>query len=234
MGAVLILVEPYESQTHSPVPPIDLCITGPVGERIVLGQVLIEDTVKAQQSRPPTGASKAWAWRGDGTSSTPAICKKTVAGVMAAGSDLRVPLKGNYPKRLAAVRGVCRTPSLAEQVHPTGLGRRNRIEQRTARVWPLPETIGTAPWRRHFKTVVEGRWRVKGFNPGRRRFEPRKDPVAYSLVTRAASAETLAQAIRGHWGIETACTLPSTSPLARMPAGSVESPVSLPSCATSP
>lgn len=111
-------------------------------------------------------------------------------------------LKANHPKLLAAVRDVCRTHPLAEQAYQADLGRRNRIEQRTARVWPLPEGTGTEPWHRHFKAVVEVRRRVECFNPGRRRFEPRKEPVAYYLVTRTASAETLAQTIRGHWGIE--------------------------------
>jgi predicted transposase YbfD/YdcC len=122
--------------------------------------------------------------------------------VIATGSDLLVQLKGNHPKLLAAVREVCRTQPCAEQTYAVDLGRRNWIEQRTARAWPLPEGIGTEPWHDHFKAVVEVRRRVECFHPGRRRFEPRREPVAYYLVTREASADTLAQAIRGHWAIE--------------------------------
>lgn len=113
-----------------------------------------------------------------------------------------VQLKGNHPKLRAAVRTVCQTQPHAEQAYAVDLGRRNRIEQRTARVWPLPEGTGTEPWHDHFKAVVEVRRRVEVFNPARRRFEARKEPVAYYLITREASADTLAQAIRGHWGVE--------------------------------
>jgi predicted transposase YbfD/YdcC len=132
----------------------------------------------------------------------PCIFKKTVEAAKASGSDLLVQLKGNHPKLSAAVREVCRTRPHAEQTYEADLGRRNRIEQRTARVWPLPEGSGTKPWHDHFKAVVEVRRRVEVFDPARHRFTRRREPVAYYLVTREASAETLAQTIRGHWGIE--------------------------------
>jgi hypothetical protein len=132
----------------------------------------------------------------------PSIFKKTVEAVIATGSHLLVQLKGNQPKRRAAVREVCRTQPSVEQAYAVDLGRRNRIEQRTARLWPLPAGTGTEPWHDHFKAVVEVRRRVECFNPGRRRFESRQEPLAYYLVTREASAETLAAAIRGHWDIE--------------------------------
>lgn len=100
------------------------------------------------------------------------------------------------------MRGVCQTPPLAERAYQADLGRRNRIEQRSARVWPLPEGTGTEPWHDRFKAVVEVRRKVECFDPGLRRFVTRKEPVAYYLTTRAASAPTLAQAIRSHWAIE--------------------------------
>lgn len=111
-------------------------------------------------------------------------------------------LKANHPKLRAAVRDVCRTQPAIDQAYSADVGQRNRIEQRTARLWALPEGIGTEPWHAHFKAVVEIRRNVESFNPRRRRFEPRKDPVAYYLVTREASADTLAHTIRGHWAIE--------------------------------
>jgi len=97
-----------------------------------------------------------------------------------------VPLKANHPQLRAAVRDVGRTPPLAERACQTDLGRRNRIEQRTARVWPLPEGTGTEPWHGHFKAVVEVRRKVECFDPGRRRFVTRQTPVA-SAGTRASS-----------------------------------------------
>jgi len=122
--------------------------------------------------------------------------------VIATGSDLLVQLKGNHPKLRAAVRAVCQTQPHAEQTYTVDLGRRNRIEQRTARVWSLPEGTGPEPWHDPFKAVVEVRGHVEEFNPRRRCFEPRQAPVADDLVTRDASTATLAEAIRGHWGIE--------------------------------
>lgn len=122
--------------------------------------------------------------------------------MLATGSDLLVPLKGNHPKLSAAVKALCRTRPHVEQACQTDLGRRNRIEQRTARVWALPAGTGTEPWHDHFKAVVEVRRRVEVFNPAARRFQRRKEPVAYYLITREASAATLAQVIRGHWAIE--------------------------------
>lgn len=121
---------------------------------------------------------------------------------MESGSHLLVQLKDNHPKLSAAVRAVCRTQPHAEQAYEADLGRRNRIEQRTARVWPLPEGTGSQPWHDHFKAVVEVRRRVEVFDPVERRFKRRQEPAAYYLVTCEASAETLAQAIRGHWAIE--------------------------------
>lgn len=122
--------------------------------------------------------------------------------MIATGSHLVVQLKGNHPNLLAAVREVCRTQPYAEQAYAVDLARRNRSEQRTARVWPLAAGTGTEPWHDHFKAVVEVRRRVECFNPGHRRFELRQEPVSYYLVTREAAAATLAQVIRGHWAIE--------------------------------
>lgn len=120
----------------------------------------------------------------------------------ASGSGLFVQLKGNHPRLLAAVRGVCRTEPRAGQSHTADLGGRNRIEQRTVRLWHLPEGTGAGAWHGHFKAVVEVRRRVECFNTRTRCFEPREERPAYYLATRTASAETLGRAIRGHWGIE--------------------------------
>jgi predicted transposase YbfD/YdcC len=113
-----------------------------------------------------------------------------------------VQLKANHPKLSAAVKEVCRTQPPAGRAYEVDLGKRNRIEQRTARIWPLPEGTGTEPWHGHFKAVVEVRRKVECFDPGLRRFVTRKEPVAYYLATQSASAQTLAHAIRGHWAIE--------------------------------
>jgi hypothetical protein len=33
-------------------------------------------------------------------------------------------------------------------------GKRNRIERRTASIWPLPKGSGTELWHDHFKTLI--------------------------------------------------------------------------------
>jgi predicted transposase YbfD/YdcC len=122
--------------------------------------------------------------------------------VIGSGSDLLVQLKGNHPKLLAAVRGVCQTEPHAGQSYAVDLGRRNRIEQRTVRVWHLPEGTGAEAWHDHFKAVVEVRRQVECFNTRTHCFGPREEQSAYYLATCTASAETLGRAIRDHWGIE--------------------------------
>jgi predicted transposase YbfD/YdcC len=173
-----------------------------VEERVVLGQVRIEDASKDHEIQAAQRLIKTLDLEGRLYTLEPSIFKKTVETVLATGSHLLVQLKANHPKLLAAVRGVCRPPPRAERDYQVDLGRRNRIEQRTARGWPRPEGAGTEPWHDHFKAVVEVRRRVEGFNPSLRRFVPRKEPVAYYLATRTASAHTLAQASRSHWAIE--------------------------------
>ena len=117
-------------------------------------------------------------------------------------SDMLAQLKGNHPKLLAAVRALCAAEPHEGQSYAVDLGKRNRIEQRTVRLWRLPEGTGTEAWHDQFKAVVEVRRQVECFNPRLRCFEPREEPPAYYLSTRVASAEALGQAIRGHWGIE--------------------------------
>ncbi len=121
---------------------------------------------------------------------------------MATGSDLLVQLKGNHPKLQAAVHAFCQTHPHAGQTYEVDMGKRNRIEQRTVRLWPFPAGTGTEPWHDHFKVVVEVQRQIECFNTSRRCFEPRQEQPAYYLATCNASAETLGRAIRGHWGIE--------------------------------
>lgn len=120
----------------------------------------------------------------------------------AAHSDMLAQLKANHPSLLAAVRAWCAAEPHEEQSYSADLGKRNRIEQRTVRLWQLPAGTGTEAWHDHFKVVVEVRRQVECFNPRLRCFEPREDPPAYYLSTRAASAAALGDAVRGHWGIE--------------------------------
>jgi hypothetical protein len=109
----------------------------------------------------------------------PSTFKKTVETVLATGNHLLVQLKGNHPKLLAAARTLCQNQPHAEQRYTVDLGRRNRIEQRTVRLWPLPPGSGTEPWHDHFHTVIEVQRQTEVFNPYHRCFEPRQEPPAY-------------------------------------------------------
>ena len=94
-----------------------------------------------------------------------------------------------------------RRPAHDEHYSAT-LGRRNRIEQRRVRVWPLAAGSGLEPWHDHFQCLVEVTRTTETFDPARKTFVPRAEQPALYLCTRQAGAEELAQAIRGHWAIE--------------------------------
>lgn len=96
--------------------------------------------------------------------------------MLATGNHLLVQLKGHHPKLLAAVRMLCQSRAHAEQSYTVDLGRRNRIEQRTVRLWPLPSGSGTEPWHDHFQTVIEVQRQTEVFHPCHRCFEPRQAP----------------------------------------------------------
>ena len=94
-----------------------------------------------------------------------------------------------------------RRPAHDEHYSAT-LGRRNRIEQRRVRVWPLAAGSGLEPWHDHFQCLVEVTRTTEIFDPARKTFVPRAEQPALYLCTRRAGAEELAQAIRSHWAIE--------------------------------
>ena len=172
-------------------------------EQIVLGQILIEDADKDHEIQAAQRLIEALGLTGRlYTFDALHLQKKTVETVTASNSDMLVQLKGNHPKLYAAVRELCEAEPHKDQSYAVDLGKRNRIEQRTVRLWHLPKGTGTEAWHDHFKVVVEVRRQVECFNTRLRCFETREEPPAYYLSTRVASAETLGHAIRGHWGIE--------------------------------
>lgn len=122
--------------------------------------------------------------------------------MIATGNELLVQLKGNPPKLQAAVRTFCQNHAPTEESYEADVGKRNRIEQRTVKLWPLPAGSGTEPWHDHFQVVLEVQRKIECFNTTLRRYELRQEQPAYYLATCAASVETLGRAIRGHWGIE--------------------------------
>jgi len=113
-----------------------------------------------------------------------------------------VQLKGNRPRLLARLREHTQRRPARDEHYSTTLGRRNRIEQRRVRVWPLVPGSGHAPWHDHFHCLIEVVRATEIFEPERKSFTPRAEAPALYLCTTLASAEDFAHAIRGHWAIE--------------------------------
>ncbi|WP_198322273.1 MULTISPECIES: ISAs1 family transposase [Methylococcus] len=114
-------------------------------ERIVLGQILIEDAGKDHEIQAAQRLIETLGLSGRLYTLDALHLQKTVETVLATGNDLLVQLKGNHPKRLAAVRTLCQSRAHAEQHYTVDQGRRNRIEQRTLRLWPLPRAAAPNP-----------------------------------------------------------------------------------------
>ncbi|CAI8938679.1 protein of unknown function [Methylocaldum szegediense] len=196
-----------------------------VGERIVLGQVLIEDAGKDHDIQAAQRLIETLGLAGRLYTLDVLHLQKTVEAAIATGSDLLVQLKGNHPKLYAAVQAVCQTQPHAEQTYTVDLGRRNRIEQRTAWVCPLPEGTGPEPWHDHFKAVVEVPHHVAEFTPRHRCFAPRQAPIAYYLVTPTPRRPRWPRLFAVTGKSKTGSTTCWTPHLARMRAASARTPV---------
>lgn len=85
----------------------------------------------------------------------PYILKKTVETVTATGNHILVQLKGNQPSLQARMIEYAQSQPPLDQAYTCDLGQRNRIEQRTAEVWPLAAGSGTEPWHDHFHSMIK-------------------------------------------------------------------------------
>jgi hypothetical protein len=74
--------------------------------------------------------------------------------VIATGNHILVQLKGNQPSLQACLveHAHCHPP--ADRAYACDLGQCNRIEQRTAEVWPLTSGLGTEPWHDRFQALI--------------------------------------------------------------------------------
>jgi predicted transposase YbfD/YdcC len=129
----------------------------------------------------------------------PCTVKKTLEIALAQGSHLLVQVKDNQPTLLEACRLLAehRVPDACHA--DTGKGH-GRIEARKTRVYAPPPGWLPADWtalvacviqvdRQTFRRALGGAWQSS-------------EETAYYLSTVRLSADTLAAAIRGHWGIE--------------------------------
>src|SRR5512144_3093532 len=79
-----------------------------------------------------------------------------------------------------------------DQHHSHEIGRHNRIEQRTTRLWNLPPGAGLEEWHDHFCTLIEVHRSTEVFDTRQKHWVPRQE-TAYYLSTVALSAADAAQ-----------------------------------------
>lgn len=126
--------------------------------------------------------------------------KKTVEAVLDSGNHLLVQVKGNQPTLQAHARELAlQPPARTESSH--AVGRRNRIEQRTVKVWPLPAEFSTEPWHRQFRTLVQVERHVERFQTQTADWRPSVESSLY-LSDLPHESVKWGDVIRRHWHIE--------------------------------
>jgi predicted transposase YbfD/YdcC len=129
------------------------------------------------------------------------MLKKTVETVIATGNHILVQPKGNQPSLQACLveHAHCHPP--ADRAYACDLGQRNRIEQRTAEVWPLTPGLGTEPWHDHFQALIRVHRQTERFSTKLKEWTGSEE-TAYYLCDQPLSAAQFNQVIRADWSIE--------------------------------
>lgn len=126
--------------------------------------------------------------------------KKTVESVLACGNHLLVQLKGNQPTLQAhAQQQTLQPPVLTES--SDDIGRRNRIERRTVKVWPLPAGFGSEPWHGRFHTLVQVERHIERFETQSAEWRTSNESSLY-LSDLPHDGIEWGDTIRRHWHIE--------------------------------
>lgn len=126
--------------------------------------------------------------------------KKTVEAILASGNHFLVQLKGNQPRLQAHARQLALQPPVrTESSHD--IGRRNRIERRTVKVWPLPPEFGSEPWHRRFRTLVHVERHIERFETKSAEWRPSHESSLY-LSDLPHDRVEWGDTIRRHWHIE--------------------------------
>jgi predicted transposase YbfD/YdcC len=110
-------------------------------------------------------------------------------------------VKANQPTLFERLTETYPAQRPQDQHHSHEIGRHNRIEQRTTRLWDLPPGVGIEDWHDHFCALIEVHRYTEVFDTRQKHWGSRQE-TAYYLSTVALSAADAAQAIRDHWGIE--------------------------------
>lgn len=137
------------------------------------------------------------------------ILKKTVETVIATGNHILVQLKGNQLSLQASMVDYAQSQPPVDQAYACDLGQRNRIEQRTAEVWPLSPGVGTEPWHDHFQALIRMRRQTERFSTKLKDWT-RSEDTAYYLCDQQLSAAQFNHAIRAHSAIENRLTTSGT------------------------
>jgi len=111
-----------------------------------------------------------------------------------------VQLKGNQPTLQAHARQqALQQPVRTESSHD--IGRRNRIERRTVKIWPLPAEFGSEPWHKRFRTLINVERHIDRFDTQSGQWRASIESSLY-LSDLPHDCMDWGDTIRRHWHIE--------------------------------
>jgi predicted transposase YbfD/YdcC len=128
--------------------------------------------------------------------------KKTLEAAKRSGNDVLVQVKRNQPALYTQLLAYAAHYPAEEECTTKDAGR-NRVEQRCASVWTLPEGLLDKDWAA-LQTLIRVERTVDCLDTKSQTWHSRQETSWY-VCTRALTADCGARWIRGHWGIENRC-----------------------------
>jgi hypothetical protein len=132
-----------------------------------------------------------------------ALPKKTFEAGAAANAHLIVQLKENQPTLCALVAAHCCKAPLLSCAQTIDDKCRNRHETRSVGVFDAAPAVPDTEWETHVAAIVAVERMVHAFQPATGLFKTSNE-ISFYLSNRPIGAEQAADAVRGHWGIESA------------------------------
>ncbi len=128
--------------------------------------------------------------------------KKTIEAARDTESEILVQVKGNQETLQKKLVEWTRQQKEVDKHVSTDIGKRNKIEKRTARTWSFPKELfdSKLPWSM-CKTVIEVRRYVDEFHTKKNAWELRNETGIY-ICMRTVNAKQAGHMIRQHWDIE--------------------------------
>jgi hypothetical protein len=127
--------------------------------------------------------------------------KKTFEAASAADAHLIVQLKDNQPTLCLKVEVACAAAAPLSSVKTVDKNRRNRHETRTIKVFDAKLAVAGTEWQPLVAAVIQVERSLAAYHPATGSWKPSLETSFY-LSNRPVDAETAADAIRKHWGIE--------------------------------